>query len=375
MVLGTLDEQNWPNRWTRLRRTVIVFAIAAGVLATMREQGRLWPGLPLLVLCVGGWTLGMIVPRTDSRRQLVAMLVLGVAGVLLTVALPKGPALAFPVIACVNAGARLPARWSVPLTVALALGFEVASAVHHWNVGWLIGAPGSLAIGLMFGLVRRQNDRLAAETQLTREEQARSAALAERARIAREIHDVLAHSLAALTVQLETADALLEGGRAEQARSSVVRAGQLAREGLAETRRAIGALRGETLPLPDLVEGLVDAYRADLDAEAKVTVLGEARPIAADTSLALYRTAQEAMTNIRKHAPGAPVRVTLDYRDGAVELTVRNGAAPDGAKRPLADAGGGYGLTGLRERAELAGGEFVAGPTDDGWQVDVRIPA
>jgi signal transduction histidine kinase len=92
-----------------------------------------------------------------------------------------------------------------------------------------------------------------------------------------------------------------------------------------------------------------------------------------DLALAVYRTAQEAMTNVRKHAPGAPVALTLRYGTGDVELAVASGAPP-GTERPLAGSGGGYGLTGLRERAELAGGEFTAGPDGDGWRVDVRIP-
>jgi signal transduction histidine kinase len=223
-------------------------------------------------------------------------------------------------------------------------------------------------------MLRRQNERLASEAALTREEQAKSAALAERARIAREIHDVLAHSLSALTVQLETADALLEGGRPEDARKFVVRAQHLAREGLTETKRAIGALRGETMPLPELVDRLAEQYRTDLSADVRVEVTGEVRPLGAESSLTLYRTAQEAITNIRKHAPGAAIAVHLDYGDSGVELTVDSGPAPGGADAFLTDAGGGYGLTGLRERAELAGGMFNAGPHGGGWRVDVSIP-
>jgi signal transduction histidine kinase len=271
------------------------------------------------------------------------------------------------------AGARLRSPLSSVVATGLALGWVVVHLYTDQGPGWIFGGAGLFLVTLMAGLIRRQNASLAAETRLTREEQARSATLAERARIAREIHDVLAHSLAALTVQLETADALLEGGRAEQARQSVVRAGHLAREGLAETRRAISALRGETLPLPELLAGLAGEYRVDLGAPAEVRVDGEPVQVNPDTGLAVYRTAQEAMTNVRKHAPGAPVELTLRYGPDSVELAVANGAPPP-SDRPLADSGGGYGLTGLRERAELAGGQFTAGPDGNGWRVDVRIP-
>jgi signal transduction histidine kinase len=259
------------------------------------------------------------------------------------------------------------------LTAAAGALFPLTGLVAGFG-WWILAGPGAFIIALMAGLIRRQNEALAEETRLAHEEQTRSAALGERARIAREIHDVLAHSLAALTVQLETADALLEGGRAEQARGSVLRAGQLAREGLAETRRAIGALRGETMPLPELLDALAAGYRTDFGVPAVVRVEGLPCELGADTSLALYRSAQEAMTNVRKHAPGAPVRVDLRYVPDGVSLRVANGAPPVGASRPLAGAGGGYGLTGLRERAQLGGGAFDAGPAGEGYRVDVRIP-
>ena len=166
---------------------------------------------------------------------------------------------------------------------------------------------------------------------------------------------------------------MIEGGRTEQAHTSVRRAGQLAKEGLAETRRAISALRGDTLPLPDLLATLTAAYEMDTGAPALVDITGERHDLRADVTLTLYRTAQEAITNVHKHAPGASVDVSLTYQPDAVALTVTNAARPDG-ERPLVDAGGGYGLTGLRERAELAGGTFTAGPDGDVWRVDVRIP-
>jgi signal transduction histidine kinase len=309
----------------------------------------------------------------EGRIELLAVLALGLAGLWLSALQPAGPAIGLGAAACLMAGARLRSPVSSVVAGGLALGWIAVHLYTHQGPGWIFGGAGLFLVTLMAGLIRRQNASLAAETQLTREEQARSATLAERARIAREIHDVLAHSLAALTVQLETADALLEGGRAEQARQSVVRAGHLAREGLAETRRAISALRGETLPLPELLAGLAGEYRVDLGAPATVHVHGEPVQVNPDTGLAVYRTAQEAMTNVRKHAPGAPVELTLRYGPDSVELAVANGAAPP-SDRPLADSGGGYGLTGLRERAELAGGGFTAGPDGDGWRVDVRIP-
>jgi len=276
---------------------------------------------------------------------------------------PRGVAFVFPAAVCVRAATFLPPRRSIGLGLGLAAAFDAGILLIGGDRIWLLYGPAILAVCLAAGMLRRATVRLQREAEAARAEQA---ALAERARIAREIHDVLAHTLAALTVQLETADALLEGGRAEQARELVVRAGQLAREGMAETRRAIGALRGEALPLPDLLAVLSSGYPT-----ATLTVIGEPRDLDADTGLALYRAAQEALTNVRKHAPGAPVELHLSYRPDDVELAVVNGPGSNGV---LAGAGGGYGLTGLRERAQLAGGEFSAGPRDGGWRVGVRIP-
>ena len=90
--------------------------------------------------------------------------------------------------------------------------------------------------------------------------------------------------------------------------------------------------------------------------------------------MAVYRTAQEALTNARKHAPGQPVTLRLGYRPDQVTLGIVNPIPPEHAERPLADTGGGFGLVGLRERAALAGGTFEAGPDTGNWQVTLRIP-
>jgi signal transduction histidine kinase len=123
--------------------------------------------------------------------------------------------------------------------------------------------------------------------------------------------------------------------------------------------------------LPELVSELAGGYRTDLGAEATVTVRGELRAVAPETGLALYRSAQEALTNVRKHAPGSAVAIVLDYAAGEIRLTV----ADHGSHGPsLTGLSSGYGLTGLRERAELAGGSMTAAPDGDGWRVDVRMP-
>jgi signal transduction histidine kinase len=150
------------------------------------------------------------------------------------------------------------------------------------------------------------------------------------------------------------------------------------REGLAETRRAISALRNDAPPLPHLLRMLADSYTADTGAPSTVEISGAERKIAAEAGLTLFRAAQEAVTNVRKHAPGATIAMCLRYGGDDVELAVTNTGGPAVPAEPARPAGydrvGGYGLAGLRERAELAGGTFTADPIEHGWRVDVMIP-
>jgi signal transduction histidine kinase len=367
----------WADTRRRVRSLIALAAVTYSV-AVSRPPGAGFSGRPLAVtalLAVASltWLYVIFLPPRRRVEADVALVVVGVAGVALTFVSPHSAAVVFVAVAIARSTRSWLPEWSVALGVALAIAYVIGHLAINDTAIWLLTGPVAVALSLLAGSIRRQNDMLTTEVQIAREEHARSAALDERARIAREIHDVLAHSLAALAVQLETADALIERGRSAQAHASVKRAGQLAKEGLAETRRAIGALRGDTLPLPELLTTLASGYELDTGATATVDVTGEPRTLRPDVSLTLYRTAQEAITNVRKHAPGALVDVFLAYRPDEVALTVASGAARDGA-RPLADAGGGYGLTGLRERAELAGGTFDAGPDGIGWRVDVRIP-
>ncbi|WP_367320385.1 sensor histidine kinase [Streptomyces sp. HUAS ZL42] len=215
---------------------------------------------------------------------------------------------------------------------------------------------------------RGNAQRLLAQERAARLAEAQSAALAERARIAREIHDVLAHSLSAQLVHLEAARLLIErGADREQILDRVVAARGMARDGLAETRQALSALRGELTPLEDFLRGVVGAADG-----AELTITGERRPLSAEASQAVRRVAQEALTNVRKHAPSAKVHVQMDYGAHGVTLDVRDSGGLPGE---LDGAGAGYGLLGMRERAELLGGSLRAGPDEEGFVVTLQVPA
>jgi signal transduction histidine kinase len=217
-----------------------------------------------------------------------------------------------------------------------------------------------------------QAELLLARRQQVIEEHARAAALAERARIAREVHDVLAHSLAGLSLTLQGTRLMLQRDNASQeVIDQVTKAQKLAADGLTEARRAVAALRDDKVPDARAIADLVTAFRLETGAPADLTVNGEPRELPADAASALYRTAQEALTNARKHAPGARVDAVLDFENGRTVLTVMDHPG----KPPTHAAGGGYGLLGMRERAELIGGELETGPMEDGWRVRLVVPA
>ncbi|WP_055494356.1 sensor histidine kinase [Streptomyces sp. TP-A0356] len=268
----------------------------------------------------------------------------------------------------VGAMERLPLVAAVP---AASVGMGAFAVVN--NDDWLSPLATAAGISLAGYVVRLDAEmrgnalRLLTQERAARAAEAESAALAERTRIAREIHDVLAHSLSAQLVHLEAARLLIEGGAdREKILERVVAARGMAREGLAETRQALSALRGEISPVEDFLRELM----ATADG-ADVSVSGERRPLPAEASQAVRRVAQEALTNVRKHARGAKVHIRLEYAEHQVTLDVRDSGGSPGE---LAGVGAGYGLLGMRERAELLGGSLEAGPGEEGFVVTLRVP-
>jgi signal transduction histidine kinase len=245
----------------------------------------------------------------------------------------------------------------------VACAFALWIADHHGVDGWPWAAGLFAGWPVLIGYSRRsrldalRNARRATDAEL------REHALAERARIARDIHDVLAHSLSGVNMQLEVADALLDAGRADEARAAVGKAQSLVREGLTETRRAVQTLRQDVLPLVPTMAALVDA-------DGNFRVEGEAVDLDTPQSQFLVRCAQEALTNARTHAPGAAVDVVLRFAAEQVELSVTNGPAPSPPK-PVDSTG--MGLVGMRERAALVGGSVAAGPDGRGWTVRATV--
>ena len=366
-----------------LLRALPGLLVIVSVLTVSSHQHRLpVPVVVVLGVVVVLSNVFLLAPRYGERlprRTSIALLVFVIAGSLLWYALPESVLIVLPFWASRVAVRYHQAGRNEWVVVALAvLGASVPVYVSTRSVPGAAGtALGVTALILAsINRQRREEQIEGMEVSLARkqaaiEEHSRAAALAERARIARDVHDVLAHSLAGLSLSLQGAQLMLvRDGASSEAIEQVTRAQGLAAEGLAEARRAVAALREDAVPDVRALGDLVTAYRLESGATADFEVEGEVRALPAEVMSTLYRTAQEALANTRKHAPGAPVEVKLCYAD-EVRLTIedRQGRPPGRA------APGGYGLLGMRERADLIGGSLEAGPTSDGWRVELKVRA
>ncbi|MFB4277848.1 sensor histidine kinase [Nonomuraea sp. MTCD27] len=297
--------------------------------------------------------------------QLVTLIALGLA-VLFSIALNSithsGVTIGVLLVCVSLAVSRLSLRQSFTIGLLAVIGLVVAAE--------LSGSPANdltlvLSVCLIFLITYAAKQRKA-----TRAAEAREAVLAERARIAREIHDILAHSLSAQLVHLEGAKLLLRAERTAEALDRVTHARDLAKSGLDEARRAVSALREDPPALPVALRTLAKDFEHTAHQSCTLRISGPEQRLPPETELALLRTAQEALTNVRRHAPGSPATVELDFDPTGCDLRVTNPASAE-----KGSPGGGYGLVGMRERAELLGGTLSAGERDGGFQVHLRVPA
>ncbi len=268
----------------------------------------------------------------------------------------------------------------IGILVVFLFGHQIADLVHHNSTGWYLSGIGCIVTWAVGRLTRRQQQAVVALRQ-TQEELARVAVAAERERIARDVHDMVAHSLSVTMLHLTGARMALDDDP-DRARDALAEAERVGRASMAEIRRTVALLSGQSqpmgLPVPDASDltGLVESYRrAGLDVTYEVA--GQEPAVAPTVGLTLYRIVQESLANVAKHAPGQPAAVTLLVHDAQLELTVENpmiGSAPSGPRNDAAD--GGHGLNGMRERAELAGGHLSAGERPGRrWVVCGVLPA
>jgi signal transduction histidine kinase len=379
---GTFVAGSW-SRALSFGGIAILILIEITTAQRLHPSGATLAGIvAAMAVITGAWVL--LVQRYQPDRQSSAgpalIVVIGVGAIVLVALSPQGAAIIAAIVALSAAANRFSRRTGVAYAAVLIAAYIAAIS---FRIGFQAVSVLSYGLGLTFAFMaarsiaelRSEQARtklLLRELQESRDAHIQSAAMSERARIAREIHDVLAHTLAALAVQLEGARLMLEQRHTDpEALASVERAHRLAKEGLEETRRAVSALRGDRIPGPDQLGELIDEFRRDAGTHAAFRVEGEARDLGPEAKLALYRTAQEALTNVRKHAQADQVDVVLRYAPEGTELLVI-----DAGKSRVAAGAGGFGLLGMRERAELLGGTLeVKSDPAQGTLLRLRFPA
>ncbi|MEU1273330.1 sensor histidine kinase [Streptomyces sp. NPDC005799] len=345
-----------------------------------------------LLLC-----LAIALRRRMPEKMLLLVIALGVAQLALDVATMVAD---FAMLVIVYTVAVMGARWASRL--ALAVGLSAATfAEFRWpaehnsalgHVALVIFQTVPFALAWVLGdsiRTRRayfaQLEERAARLEKEREAQAKVAVAAERARIARELHDVVAHNVSVMVVQADGAAYVLDAAP-DQAKKALETISSTGRQALAEMRRLLGVLRtgehkevGEYVPQPDVeqIDELIEQCRTSgLPVDFKVE--GTPRPLPSGVELTAYRIVQEALTNTRKHGgPNAGASVRLVYFDDGLGLLVEDDGK--GAPHELYEEGGadgqGHGLIGMRERVGMVGGTLDAGPRPGGgFRISALLP-
>ena len=293
-------------------------------------------------------------------------------------------------IAALVAGGDCALGQSLAVAGAGVLGVA-AGAIGSGNTptALLLGLPACILSGLMLGRHRRayrvqavQATELLQRTRELQVQQRRADVLDERTRIAREIHDVLAHSLGSLSIQIQAARAVLaDDGDRHTVLDVLADAQRLATGGLAETRRALHALRADAFSLEHELRALAKTHEELHHAPVTVEVDGAQAELDPAAAMTLLRVAQESLVNAAKHAPGESIDLELCYTPATVRLHARNPlttitspSPSSAASSSLSTADSGYGLRGMRERLLLGGGTLEAGPVDHMWCVEATLP-
>lgn len=373
-----------PNDRRALAQVILPCLVAAGmtvgIIANAADGAALLPSI-LGVIALAAWVVRALTHHPNTPFDLALILVMVVCG---SLSAPGTQFLGFAgaIAGTMTALSQIERPWwqgisAVTMAFAITLGLGV---IGESPIELVLGCTGTLALTTLFALLRRQSRTLVrAQRQALVDQVAASQARAdtaaseERARIARDLHDILAHTLGGLTLQLDAVDAELEAGAIEAAQDRVRSAHSLAARGLDEAREAVASLRAAPTALPRALAYLVDQHR-ELGGAATLQIadLGEVSPEVAD---ALAAACREALTNARRHAPGSATTVTVarsgSARDTAPDASSATAPTPQTSGRLVlrastahapgvhsASVGGGHGLTGMRERIERLGGSL-----------------
>jgi signal transduction histidine kinase len=380
-----------PNRWRLSDLPVFVVPLvvafvqlggSTGADGRMRYQGVHLDALGYALLAVG--PLALLLRRRVPTAVLAAVMFVTVVYVLRGYVF--GPVFLSPLVAmtaAVTAGRRTPA-WAIAGCGVVTLGilglFTPAGPFHlrDWSVAHAGVTASWVVLVLTAAEVLRIRAERAAEVRRTHAEEGRRRASEERLRIARELHDVLAHNISMINVQAGVALHLMDE-RPEQARTALSAIKDASKEALSEVRSVLGILRQtDESPPRAPVAGL--ARLDDLVSRARLAGIGvrtrtagETRPLAAGVDLAAFRIIQESLTNVSRHAgSGVTATVLLAYGDSELTVEVEDDGTGVAGDLP----GGGNGIPGMRERVAALGGELSAGPRSggDGFRIRARLP-
>jgi len=377
-----------PRPYLRAHPVLVDGALAAVLLLIavppllIRGLSRTWPGSVGMILLSAGLCVPLVWRRVATAPAFAAVIGVGLVQLLADVRpLPADLAI---LVAIYTVASREALRRTLLAAAVVEIGLVAGS------LRWAVGAVGSVvmltawtAAATLIGVnVRTRRSYLAAledraaRLERERDQETQLAAAAERARIAREMHDIVAHGLSVMIAQAEGA-AHVAASSAERAIAAMQTVAETGRQSLAEMRRLLGILRddGDALslaPQPGVTDlaALVEQTRA-AGLPVRFSTTGPVRELPPALGLAVYRLVQEALTNVRKHAGPAVADVDLRYLPDRLQIEVadngRGGSAPT---QP-----GGHGLVGMAERVGLHGGTLAAGPRPGaGWQVRATLP-
>ncbi|NUP16256.1 MAG: sensor histidine kinase [Streptomyces sp.] len=285
-----------------------------------------------------------------------------------------------PMLAVYTVAALRPPRLSVPCAALMSATWIYAGAVNHTDSWPSVVAQALVypAVLWRFGSVARRSAELTRQLRREQAERARREVAEERGRIARELHDVVAHHMSVISVQTGLARFVFDSDR-DTARTSLETIAATGNEALDELRRMLKVLRTDddsapAAPMPGLarLDEMAERIRSG-GVPVTLTVEGTPRPLAPGVELCAYRVVQEALTNVLKHAPGASAQVRLRYEPRQVIVSVTDDG--EGVIPARVRTGGGHGLIGMRERAKLYGGQISIGPREQGgFAVRLTLP-
>jgi signal transduction histidine kinase len=358
---------NWLRRHPTLLDVVIVLVLAAPYVGGAAHGGHWTYGVPIAVLLVAP----LLVRRRYPREVLAAVTAMWIAYVVAAGQIPP-VATAVAVYTVAVSLPRVPALWAAGVAAAVSTIVELGYAAWGRAAFDLVMFVAAWVIGDNLG-TRRAYTRALEERAARLEAEAGRARAEEQARIARELHDVIAHNVSVMVVQAAAANDVFDA-RPDRAREALQAIEASGRKALDEMRRLLGVVRSDGAdyaPQPgiDQLDELVEQVRAAGLAVA-VSIAGAPRPLPTPVELSAYRVVQEALTNVLKHARATRADVALRYGDDELDVEVRD----DGVGGANGD-GTGHGLIGMRERVAAFGGSLDAGPASGGgFSVAARFP-